>query len=305
MNGGKALGYKEIDALANCGCQVLRQELLCDHTTFKIGGPADRLVTVYTREQLRRALKATAKLPLFLLGNGSNVLVSDQGFRGVVLCLDGDFKKISQAGNRISAGAAVRLSALCVFARDAALSGLEFAYGIPGSVGGALYMNAGAYGGEIKDAVLQCEAMDFDGHMSMYSREEMALSYRNSCFQRQKRLITDVTFLLEPGEKTEITQKMEELMCRRKSKQPYNMPSGGSTFKRPQGAYAAALIEACGLKGYAVGDAQVSEKHAGFVINKGHATCRDVLQLIEHIKKKVRDEKNITLECEIRMLGPE
>ena len=297
------MDYKAIDKLAAIGCDILIDEPMCRHTTFRIGGVADRLVNVYSNKQLVSVLRAAEGMPLFMLGNGSNVLVSDKGFRGVVVRLNGDFNKIVRDGNEITAGAAVTLSSLCRFAQNAGLSGLEFAYGIPGTVGGALYMNAGAYGGEIKDVVAGAISMDLSGNMQKHKKTELRLSYRHSCFQDAGRIITEMTVLLKPGNSDDISKKMETLMSKRIERQPYNMPSAGSTFKRPEGYFAAALIEACGLKGCSIGGARVSEKHAGFIINTGDAVCEDILLLIKHVQEKVLEKKNVRLECEIYMIG--
>ena len=297
------MDYKRIDELSEFGCSVLKDEPLCRHTSFKIGGPADRFVTAYTREQLARTLAAAKGLPLMMLGKGTNVLVGDKGYRGIIIILDGDFKKLSRNGNRITAGAGASISALCCFARDEGFTGLEFAYGIPGSAGGALYMNAGAYGGELSDIAVSCEAVDMYGQFKKYYAADMGLSYRSSRFQKGDLIITSLTLELKPGNSAEINTTMQELMSRRVEKQPYTIPSGGSTFKRPVGAYASALIEECGLKGYTSGGAQVSEKHGGFVVNTGTASCGDVLDVIDHVKRTVLDKKGIALECEIRMIG--
>lgn len=295
--------FKEIDSLG--GCLIQKNEPLKNHTSFKVGGPADRLVTVYNSSQLKELLGAVrrAGLPMMVLGNGSNILASDLGYRGVILKLDGDFTKISCEGNRLIAGSGAKLSAVCQFARDHELTGLEFAYGIPGSAGGALYMNAGAYGGEMKDVVFNCSCIYSDGHEETFSLDQMELSYRHSRFQQEDCIITEISVELAPGRREEIAQQMEEFMTRRKAKQPYDLPSGGSTFKRPEGHFAAQLIEECGLKGCSVGGAQVSEKHAGFVVNKGGASCRDILELVNTVKQKVFTDKKVSLECEIRMIG--
>ena len=297
------MDYSKVDKLINEGCVVQRDEPLCRHTTFKVGGNADRFVTVYTENQLKCVLKAAAQIPQFILGNGSNILVSDEGFRGVIIRLSGEFTEIKRHEDKITAGAAVTLSSLCHFAQQEGLSGLEFAYGIPGTVGGALYMNAGAYGGEMKDVALSAKSMDFTGKTYEYHSEELCLEYRRSCFQDTRQIITGLTLQLSAGDKKEINDTMQELLSKRMEKQPYSMPSGGSTFKRPKGRYAAELIESCGLKGYTVGGAQVSEKHAGFIINKGTATCKNILDLIEYIQKKVYEKENIKLECEIHIIG--
>lgn len=296
-----------IEVLQAAGCEVREQEPMCRHTSFQVGGPADCFVIVNNRAQLQAAMAAVhrAAVPVFFLGNGSNLLVSDLGVRGVVLQLGGEFKemKVLSDGVTVQAGAGATLASLCTFARDNGLGGLEFAFGIPGSVGGAVFMNAGAYGGEMKDVLVRTGHLAEDGSFGEYTLPQLGLGYRKSRYQSEEKLITWAEFQLKKRPRQEIADKMDELMQKRLEKQPYNMPSGGSTFKRPEGAFAAALIEQCGLKGHSCGCAQVSEKHAGFVINCGSATCRDVLAVVEDVKKKVYAETGIRLECEIRMLG--
>lgn len=290
------------------GCQWLKDEPMSRHTTFRIGGTADLFVTV-TSEKALCALVTELKASgtaWFVVGNGSNLLVSDDGFRGVVLNLGGELKKISlEKGRIIRCGAGASLASLCAFARDNGLTGLEFAWGIPATAGGAAFMNAGAYGGEMKDVLVSCGHVDGEGLAGEFSGKELELSYRHSAYHRAEnsdKIITSLTLVLEKGDETQITAKMEDFMGRRKDKQPLEYPSAGSTFKRPEGYFAGALIEECGLKGKSVGGAQVSVKHAGFVINTGNATCRDVLGLVEHIKETVLREKGVQLQCEIKMI---
>lgn len=283
----------------------MEQEPLKGHTTFVIGGPCDFFVVPQEVEQIKWLLPfcQTNQIPLFVLGRGSNLLVSDSGFRGVILSTE-HLKKISLLpGHRIFCTSGVSLSRLCRFALENALSGLEFAYGIPGSVGGAIYMNAGAYGGEIRDVLFQAECVRMDGEVHLYTQEELQFSYRTSCFQKELSVITSGVFQLFPGRPDDIREKMEEYYRRRKEKQPLEYPSAGSTFKRPKGNYASALIEQCGLKGASVGGAQVSEKHSGFVINRENATCKDVRELISRIQKDVFDKTGFVLECEVKQLG--
>lgn len=299
--------YDQIDrtAAALC-CPVKAEEPMKRHTTFQIGGPADRFYTVETARQLAALIKPLAQTgtPYLVLGKGSNLLVSDQGFRGAVLYLSGEFRKVKSLGNGvIRAGAAASLAAVCTFSRENSLSGLEFAWGIPGSVGGAVYMNAGAYGGEMKDVVTRVESLTPEGATETFSGEALDFSYRHSRYTGKGEAVTFAEFRLNSGSPAQIAEKMEELMGRRKTKQPYDMPSAGSIFKRPEGAFAAALIEECGLKGLRVGGAQVSPKHAGFIVNTGGATCADVLALIEQVQKAVFREKGIALECEVRLVG--
>lgn len=288
------------------GCKAAINEPMKNHTSFKIGGAADLYITVNEAEQLSAALRLAEEhqIPLFVLGNGSNLLVSDKGIRGAVLRLGGQFCEIEYASDgTIRCGAGAQLSKLCAFALDQSLTGLEFAWGIPGSVGGAAFMNAGAYGGEMKDVVLSCEHVDKHGVKGAFSGEELDFAYRHSVYASGDYIITAVNVRLQQGDKTQIKAKMEELMGRRKDKQPLEYPSAGSIFKRPEGYFAGGLIEQCGLKGARVGGAQVSPKHAGFIVNVGGATCDDVLTLIANIQKKVKEETGVDLECEVRKTG--
>ena len=279
-------------------------EAMSLHTSFKIGGNADIFVCPETEEQLKLVLKAAKEntVPVFILGKGSNLLVSDEGIEGAVVsisCLDA----IIADGNEITCGAGAHLSKLCTSALQNSLSGLEFAYGIPGSVGGALYMNAGAYGGEMAGVVKGAYCLNENGESVYISKEDMELGYRTSIFKTNGLIITSVVFALSNGDEAEIKAKMDELMERRKSKQPLEYPSAGSTFKRPEGNFAGTLIEQNGLKGLTVGGAQVSEKHAGFVINVGGATCKDVKELIASIRKTVLENSGVALETEVISVG--
>lgn len=274
-------------------------------TTMKIGGECDRLVTVADEKQLLTALNCcrSGNIPHFILGRGSNLLVSSKGYRGCVINLAPGEVPAVVSGNEVTAWAGAPLQRVCVLARDSSLGGLEFAYGIPGSVGGALFMNAGAYGGEMKDVVKSCRYIGADGKLHEMQAADMQLAYRSSVFSHGENVITSVTMELHPGEKSEITARMDELMQRRRDKQPLNYPSCGSTFKRPEGYFAAALIEECGLKGYAVGGAQVSEKHSGFVINRDSATFEDVMSVVNEVRRVVLEKKGVELECEMLILG--
>ena len=298
---------EQIEQRANeLGCRCLRQEPMALHTTFRIGGPADLFLTVENLRQLREMAAACRQqeIPMMFLGNGSNLLVSDKGIRGVVIRLAGDFAKVAREGKTgICCGAGATLASACVFARDNDLTGLEFAWGIPGSAGGAAYMNAGAYGGEMKDVLRSCEHMTPDGKIEILSGEEMRLSYRRSAYTGGENVILFLHMQLEKGHHSAIASQMEELMNRRREKQPYDMPSAGSVFKRPEGYFAGTLIEQCGLKGKTVGGAQVSPKHAGFIVNTGGATCRDVQELIAMIQERVLRETGVQLECEVRACG--
>lgn len=302
--------YTLLDQTAQAlGCPLRVDEPMARHTTFQIGGPADRFLTVENAAQLQGLLSCLrqAGIPYLVLGKGSNLLVSDKGIRGAVLHLGGDFKKVEVLpdGRTLRAGAGAPLASVCALARERSLTGLEFAWGIPGSVGGGAYMDAGAYGGEMRDVVSRVLHLGPDGAPGEARGEELCFGYRKSRYTGGEDIITAVEFTLQPGDPAAIAGKMEELMARRKDKQPYDMPSAGSVFKRPQNGFAAALIEQCGLKGRRVGGAQVSEKHAGFIVNTGGATCQDVLELIAVIQKTVEEQTGTCLECEVRVTGEE
>lgn len=302
--------YTLLDQTAQAlGCPLRADEPMARHTTFQIGGPADRFLTVENAAQLQGLLSCLrqAGIPYLVLGKGSNLLVSDKGIRGAVLHLGGDFKKVEVLpdGRTLRAGAGAPLASVCALARERSLTGLEFAWGIPGSVGGGAYMDAGAYGGEMRDVVSRVLHLGPDGTPGEARGEELCFGYRKSRYTGGEDIITAVEFTLQPGDPAAIAGKMEELMARRKDKQPYDMPSAGSVFKRPQNGFAAALIEQCGLKGRRVGGAQVSEKHAGFIVNTGGATCQDVLELISIIQKTVEERTGTRLECEVRVTGEE
>lgn len=301
------MNYTALDNLCReLGCELLSEEPMAKHTSFKIGGRADRLVFVPNKAALGQILHLLSKekIPRFILGNGSNLLVRDGGIRGAVLCLCGEFKEIKLLDNSmIYCGAGATLSSLCVFAKCSGLTGLEFAYGIPGTAGGGAYMNAGAYGGEMKDVLVACDHFDADGTEGTFQENELNLGYRKSAYTDKEYVITGLTLKLQPGNREAIAARMEELMNKRRSKQPLEFPSAGSTFKRPEGYFAAALIEECGLKGACVGGAEVSCKHSGFLINKENASCQDVLGLIQRVKDEVQAQKGIALECEVKMIG--
>lgn len=286
-------------------CLYEKNCTLAPLTSIKIGGPCDILVKPENESVLSGAIQIcrSENIPYFILGKGSNILVSGSGYRGCVILLSNNFEGVDASGNMLTARAGASLRSVCIKALDCALSGLEFAYGIPGSAGGALYMNAGAYGGEIKDAVVSCKYIDERGMIREMAKEEMELSYRSSVFSRKNLCITSVTFALTPGEKSSIKGRMDELMRRRREKQPLEYPSCGSTFKRPEGYYAAALIEECGLKGLTIGGAQVSEKHSGFIINRGGAAYEDVVALVNEVKHIVFEKKGVKLECEMLILN--
>ncbi len=286
--------------------QYTENEAMASHTSFKIGGGADLFVCPDSVDKLRTALRGAKEqgVPTFILGNGSNLLVSDKGIEGAVISTSA-LKSITLSGeDEIFAEAGASLASLCTFAKEQGLTGLEFAYGIPGSVGGALYMNAGAYGGDMSGVVSRAESLS-SKDFTPVSRtlEEMDLGYRKSVYEENGEIITGVYFKLKKGDKTEISDAMNTFITKRKTSQPLDFPSAGSTFKRPKGYFAAALIDQCNLKGRAVGGAKVSEKHAGFVINSGNATCEDVLALIEVIKDTVKKEKGVDLSTEIIFVG--
>lgn len=283
---------------------ILTEEPMKLHTSFRIGGVADYFCTP-SAEELRILQKLAEKmeLPLTVIGNGSNLLVSDKGIRGIVVEVSKGMSDLSVKGTRIIAGAGVLLSKIANAALMNSLTGMEFAAGIPGSVGGAVVMNAGAYGGEMKEIVESVKVLTPEGEFLTLSVEELDLSYRHSIIPERGYVITEVTLKLLPGDKESIRSRMEELRVMRTEKQPLNYPSAGSTFKRPTGYFAGKLIMDADLRGYTVGGAQVSEKHCGFVINKGDATCQDVLQLMQEVRDKVEAEFNVTLEPEVRIIG--
>ncbi len=275
-----------------------------EHVTFKVGGPADVLMNPTTTEQCQGILRfcQEQEVPLNYLGGGSNVIVHDFGIRGGVLCTKGLNELELLDGCRIRCGAGVKLSRLCSFALEHSLSGLEFAWGIPGTAGGAVFMNAGAYDGCFKDVLESCDHLTPEGEAVTLSADEVKLGYRTSIYQKGRNLITSMVLQLKPGVREPIREKMDDLMNRRREKQPLEYPSAGSTFKRPEGYFAGALIEQSGLKGAAIGGAQVSEKHAGFVINTGTATSADILMLIEKVKRDVFSHTGVMLECEVRVM---
>ena len=287
---------------------VLWDEPMKNHTSFKIGGPAAALCAPKDRQQLRELVGFVQRegVDSWYIGNGSNLLVSDAGLNGIAILLDSGFDgEIEVDGTVLLAPAGKKLSAVCAAACAAGLTGLEFAYGIPGSVGGAVYMNAGAYGGEMKDRLLWVEYLAPTGEIVRLEQEQLSLSYRHSRFMEegmQGSCIVRAAFGLQRGEKAAIQSEMDRILNQRRQKQPLEYPSAGSTFKRPQGAFAAQLIDKCGLKGFTVGGAQVSEKHAGFVINTGKATCADVLELTRQVRECVQEKTGYLLELEVRQL---
>lgn len=286
-------------------CDVKEFVPMNEHTSFKTGGNARLFITPNNLDSLEELVKFCKSLDVkpYVLGNGSNTLVSDDGLNNVVIHISSGFKKLEYCGGGIiKCGAGVTLAQLCMFALEYNLTGLEFAYGIPGTVGGAVFMNAGAYGGEMKDVVMMCSHITPNGERSSLSGDLLEFDYRKSAYSKNECIITNVVFKLETGNADAIRYKMDSMLSKRKAKQPLEYPSGGSVFKRPQGLFAGALIEECGLKGKTIGGAKVSEKHAGFIINIGGATTKDVTDLIKLIQDTVEKEKGVLLEKELRVI---
>lgn len=275
-----------------------------EYTTFKIGGPVDILAIPENTKALKQLLPVVNgyQIPVFILGKGSNVIVSDRGYRGLVI-YTGKLNKVEIRGSRLTAETGITLAALAGRAMEAGLSGLEFASGIPGSLGGALYMNAGAYDGEMKEVISSVQLLDYSGKTIYMTKKELKLSYRYSILQQKKLIAITVDIELKKDKPEKIKSKMKQLNKKRKEKQPLEWPSAGSIFKRPEGHYTGALIEKAGLKGLRVGDAQISEKHAGFIINRGNATAADVKNLIERIQKEIFNRNGIKLKVEPRFIG--
>jgi len=285
--------------------QLFLNEPMKKHTSFKIGGPADLLVVPSSGEQIKCTLQICrdAGVPVFTMGNGSNLLVKDKGIRGVVLKICENFSQLWMDGTLIRAQAGVLLSALSRAALDAHLAGLEFASGIPGTLGGAIFMNAGAYGGEMKDVTEWVWAIDMEGHDYRLSKEELKFGYRSSVIQEKGLIVLEAGIRLTPGDYEKSKALIADLTKRRQEKQPLQYPSAGSTFKRPPGYYAGKLIQDAGLKGARIGDAQVSELHSGFIINLGNATAQDVLDLIKLIQERVKEKFGVDMQPEVRIVG--
>jgi UDP-N-acetylmuramate dehydrogenase len=286
--------------------EVLQNADMRQYTTLKLGGTADWLAFPRSAAEIAElfAEAGAAGLPVSVIGHGSNLLVLDGGIRGLVIRIDKNMKNIRREGNRLTAAAGAMLGAVAGFAAENGLTGLEFASGIPGTVGGAVTMNAGAYGGEMKDVVVRVDGILPDGTEMSLSGEEMRFGYRRSAVKDLNLIVTEVTMELAEGDPAAIRAKMSELNRQRAEKQPLDVPSAGSTFKRPEGFYAAALIDQCGLKGYSVGGAQVSMKHAGFLVNSGDSS-RDYLELVRTVQRIVRERAGVELETEIRIIGEE
>lgn len=284
---------------------VHTDEPMSRHTTFRIGGSADYFVKPGNADEVAAVIAVCREynIPYFILGNGSNLLVSDDGYRGMIINIMDNMDSVTVDGRIITAQAGAMLVRVSMMARDNALTGLEFASGIPGTIGGAVYMNAGAYGGEMKNVVKTVRAIDEYGRIYELDSEKMDFSYRHSIVEERKLIVLEVTLELEHGSREAIDDRMKELAEARRSKQPLEYPSAGSTFKRPEGYFAGKLIMDAGLRGYSVGGAQVAEKHCGFVINKGGATASDVVELIRDVQHDVDDKFGVTLEPEVKMLG--
>lgn len=284
---------------------VLTDEPLKNHVTFRVGGAADYFVSPESAEEVQKIilLCKEAGMPYYILGNGSNLLVSDQGYRGVIIQIYKSMSEISVKGEFVTAQAGALLSAIAAKAAGESLAGFEFASGIPGTIGGAAVMNAGAYGGEMKDVLEQVTVLTKEGELLTIPREELDMGYRTSKVAKNQYIVLEVVIHLAHGEQEKIREKMNELKEKRTTKQPLEYPSAGSTFKRPEGYFAGKLIEEAGLRGFQVGGAQVSEKHCGFVINKDNATASEVRELIRQVSERVKANSGVTLEPEVKMLG--
>lgn len=288
------------EALA-LGCITEKNAVLKNYTTFKIGGKCDLLVKMNSEESFIRLVPMAEELgvPYYIFGKGSNLIVDSDGINGIVFVSGKDYSGITFIDDTtIRCQSGITLSKICLAAMEKELSGMEFAYGIPGTLGGAVFMNAGAYGGEMKDVIVSVKAMDRQGKVREYSGSELDFSYRRSRFSRSGEIILSAEIALKKGNKDEIKEIMDKLTEKRRSKQPLEFPSAGSTFKRPDGSYASLLIEQCGLKGVHVGDAEVSTKHSGFIINKGNADFAQLMELIEIVRRTVKEKTGYTLECE-------
>ena len=295
------INLEELSQLCNeLGCRIIPECCLAEYTTFRFGGACRALISINSAESAAKLIKYMKEKSVRydVIGRGSNLIVSDEGYDGIILLFGNDFSGIEINGNTIRCKAGTLLASVCVNAQQSSLTGMENLFGIPGTVGGALFMNAGAYGSEMKDIVISAEYIDENGEIRTMKKDEMNLSYRHSIFSDSDYIITSVTIELSDGNSDEIKAHMTECMAKRSSKQPLEYPSAGSTFKRPEGSYASLLIDQCGLKGFTCGGAMVSEKHSGFVINKGFATCSDVLELCDKVKAIVKEKTGYELELE-------
>lgn len=279
-------------------------EPMSSHCTFRAGGTAKYYVIPDEYKKVRDVLRLCVEenIPYYVIGNGSNLLVQDDGFDGVIIEIDSALAKIEINGNEIVAKAGAKLSKIAVKALNESLTGFEFAHGIPGNLGGAVTMNAGAYGGEMKDVLKWVKVLDNNGEMKTLKAEELELGYRTSIIVKEKMIVLEACIELHEGNRDEIEMHMKELMAKRKEKQPLEYPSAGSTFKRPEGYFAGKLIEDAGLKGYRVGDVMVSDKHCGFVVNVGEGTYDEARQVIEHVQKTVEEKFHVSLELEVKMI---
>lgn len=284
---------------------ICLQESMASHTTFRIGGLADCFVQLENTEQLIKVQKYLSQVgvPFFILGNGSNLLVSDAGFRGVILQIGSKMNRVTVEGNVIVAQAGASMAQIARTAMEHELTGMEFASGIPGTIGGGVVMNAGAYGGELSQIVTQVNVVNSEGGIMELDNETMEFGYRTSTIRNNPFTVTEVILRLEKGDRQQIRERMEELAAKRREKQPLEYPSAGSTFKRPAGHYAGQLIMEAGLRGLQCGGAKVSDKHCGFVINTGNATAEDVRKLIREVQARVKDQFNVDLETEVLFLG--
>lgn len=285
--------------------KIRKDEPMRSHTTFRVGGPADYFVTPETDGEITEVIRACREyeIPYYIVGNGSNLLVGDKGFRGVVIQIFKSMNQITVDGESLKAQAGCGLAQIANAALGAGLAGFEFAAGIPGTLGGAVVMNAGAYGGEMKDVLVSATVLTKDGEKKVLSVDELKLGYRTSIIPENEYIVLAAEIQLKAGDRAEIKARMDELREQRVSKQPLEYPSAGSTFKRPEGYFAGKLIQDAGLKGYAVGGAMVSEKHSGFVINTGGATASDIQELMARVTKIVKDQAGVTLEPEVKRIG--
>ena len=292
-----------LELCSRTGCEYRENVPLCEYTSFRIGGPAAVMLFPRNAGEAAAAVRALrGKCRLFVMGKGSNLLAADEGWDGAVLMAGPNMASIEAEGETLICGAGATMAQACSAALQRGLTGLEFSWGIPGSVGGGAYMNAGAYGGEYRDVVAWCEHVGENGDIGRFSGEELEYRYRGSVYTGKRYFITRAALRLAKGDPAAIRARMDDLLARRKEKQPLEFPSAGSTFKRPEGAYAAALIEQCGLKGARVGGAVVSVKHSGFIVNAGGATCADVLALIAHVQQVVEEQTGFRLEREVQLL---
>jgi len=299
------MNFEILEMLRKISHDTVADEPMKNHTSFKIGGPADYFTEPDNVEQIGQIIEfcKNEKLPCFIMGNGSNLLVSDKGIEGVVVNIGDKFSGVEIDGKRVFAGAGILISRFSKILLENELSGLECGSGIPGTLGGGIYMNAGAYGFEMKNVVKSVTYADENGEIKKASGEELDFGYRKSMFTGRNCVIILAEMEFEKGNKEDIKKLMAECTAKRVDKQPLSMPSAGSVFKRPEGNFAGTLIEQAGLKGYSIGGAQVSEKHAGFIVNTGGATADDVLKLIDYIIKTVEEKFEVTLEPEIRLIG--